>query len=232
MDNLEIFGDDVKGPQYEIATLLNLPKIKSKHFRKFFITDTQDITKLINVNKRYNWAGNKKVEFAREVMYQKTWTLSYLPMHVKQFSVRLVNNTNKLNAGLNHFVSNIDDKCSYCIINNEESECRENTEHFFYQCKHTTSFAKKYFDKFFPTVGFSKDWLLLGAPSTFSLSLMSILNIELMFLNLFLFRFRLTHNNPTIDDYNKFISLTRKIVLRNNNYKKSFDKIYKPFDNG
>ena len=142
--NFGKYKEKIANKNYEIATLLNLPNIKSKGFRKFFVSEI-DISTIDTINNRYNWAGVNPIDIPRELNFQKCWSTSYLPMTIREFSFRMINNTNALNARINHRDDEVNDYCSYCLIDNEHTSNRETLEHFYGQCNTVSNFTNEIF---------------------------------------------------------------------------------------
>ena len=90
-----------------------------------------------------------------------------------------------LNARINHFDDSVDDACSYCVLDNEFTSNREVLEHFYGNCETTENFSKTVFKEKFGITNYSKDWNLLGVPTTYNKSSSLILNIEIILINLF-----------------------------------------------
>ena len=185
------------------------------------------------ISNRYSWAGVNNIDIPRELNFQKCWSTNYLPMNIREFSFRMINNTNALNARLNHRDDSIDDYCSYCTIDNEHTSNRETLEHFYGNCNTIHDFTKEVFREKFSINNYTKDWNLLGVPTTFNNTISSILNIEIILINLFLYKFRWHRVKPTLVEYNNYYSLTKMILCRSKFYKNNYDKLtLQPFDNG
>ena len=231
--NYNKYRTKIEGKNYEISTLLNLPNIKSKNFRKFFIDKDIDVSNIETISNRYLWTGVNNVDIPRELNFQKCWSTNYLPMNIREFAFRMINNTNALNARINHRDDSVDDYCSYCTIDNEFSSNRETLEHFYGNCETISNFTKDILNNKFSISNYTSDWNLLGVPTTFNNTLSAILNIELILINMFLYKYRRHRSKPTITEYNKYYSLTRMILFRSKFYKNNYDKMMlQPFDNG
>ena len=217
---------------FEISTFLNIPGIKSKSFRRFFIKQEVDMSNIITIKNRYNWAEVTTVDIPREINFQKCWSTSFLPMNIRDFSFKMINNTNVLNARINHRDDSVDDVCSYCIIDNEHTSNREVLEHFYGKCNTVIDFSREIFKDRFGIQNYSKDWNLLGVPKTFTNAESLILNIEIILINLFLLRFRHTNCKPTLTEYKKHYSLTLRILNKSKFYRDNYRKLSVPFDNG
>ena len=230
--NFEKYRDKIAGRNFEISTFLNIPNIKSKSFRKFFSVNI-DIANIETINNRYNWAGVTPVDIPRELNFQKCWSTNFLPMNIREFSFRMINNTNALNARINHRDDMVSDYCSYCLIDNEHTSNRETLEHFYGSCETVSTFTKDTLSNKFNITNYSKDWNLLGVPTTFNIIDSAIINIEIILINLFLYKYRHHNVKPTYNDYNNYYSLTRMILMRSPFYKNNYNKlITRPFDNG
>ena len=223
---------EISSKNYEISTLLNLPNIKSKNFRIFFKENIIKMENIHTINKRYDWAGVNPIEVPREINFQKCWSTSFLPMTIRDFSFKMINNTNTLNARLSHLDDSIVDTCSYCILDNEYTSNREVNEHFFGHCNTTSALSKTVFERKFNITDYTKDWNLLGVPTRFKKADALILNIEIILINLFLLKFRHSQKKPTFKDYDRHYSLTLKILLKSKFYRETYQKLLVPFDNG
>ena len=71
-------------------------------------------------------------------------------------------------------------------------------------------------------------WLLIGAPSYINLKILNVINIELMFVNYFLYRSRLSKKLPTIRDFKFFMNWNRALMLKNKYYAQGFSKLRLP----
>ena len=223
---------EIAGKNYEISTLLNLPNIKSKHFRKFLKNSCIDVANIHTIKKRYEWGGVNPIDIPRELNFQKCWSTAFLPMDIRDFSFKMINNTNTLNGRINHLDNEVSDSCSYCIIDDEFTSNREVIEHFYGNCQTGNELSKTVFKKKFDINVYTPDWNLLGVPSKFKKADALILNIEIILINLFLLKFRYSQKKPSFKDYEKHYSLTHKILLKSKFYRENYNKLHVPFDNG
>ena len=191
-----------------------------------------DVENIQTIKNRYDWAGVNPVDIPRELNFQKCWSASFLPMSIRDFSFKMINNTNTLNARLNHRDESVPDSCSYCLIDNEFTSNREVLEHFYGNCETVSNFSKKVFQEKYAINNYSADWNLLGVPCTFKKSDAFILNIELILINLFVLKFRNTNSKPIYQDYIRHYSLTHKILFKSKFYRENFLRLQVPFDNG
>ena len=83
-------------------------------------------------------------------------------MSIREFSFKMINNTNELNARLNHLDEDINDYCSYCLIDNEHTSNRETLEHFYGHCSKVQKFTKDVLKEKFNISNYSKDWNLVA----------------------------------------------------------------------
>ena len=156
-------------------------------------------------------------------------------MEIKNFSFKLFHNYLKLNAAINHFDNSVSQECSFCLIDYRRPCPKEVVEHVYFHCPTIIDFAKKYFQEFFllnTNINFEHSWLLIGAPTFLSEDQIFIINIEICFLNYFVYRARFKKRRPLIKDFKQFMFWNRNIAMRNKKYKKSFKKLNVPFDNG
>ena len=59
-----------------------------------------------------------------------------------------------------------------------------------------------------------------------------IINIEIMFLNFFLYNCRFKKKKPNIIDFSNYMRWNRVILFKNLSYSRKFAKLCFPFDNG
>ena len=182
-----------------------------------------DIKKITTTINRYNWAGVNTIDSVREILFHKVWQTIFLPIDIRHYALKFVNNYLKLNVHLNGNGRNpqISPDCSFCTTNYVVLGAeREKIDHFFGKCNVSKKFASDYFSEFLQNidVNFSIDWLLLGAPSTLAMDLIFIINIEIMFLTYFMHNCRFKKTKPKINDFLNFMSWNRKVMLKNNSY--------------
>ena len=75
-------------------------------------------------------------------------------------------------------------------------------------------------------------WLLIGGPTFLNFKILNVVNIELMYVNFFLYRSRLSKKLPTIRDFKFYMSWNRALLLRNSYYAQGFAKFNLTIDNG
>ena len=175
------------------------------------------------------------IDSVREILFHKVWQNQFLPIDFRHFSLNFVNNYYKLNVHLSNEDPTVSADCSFCTTNYVALGAeREKIDHFFGKCNVTKRFATEYFNQFLENVNFnfSIDWLLLGAPSTLALDLIFIINIEIMFLNYFMYNCRFKKSKPRIIDFLNFMSWNRKVIRKNHSYNVKFAKLKFPFDRG
>ena len=68
-------------------------RFKIKSYRKYFEIGNFNIEDTRNTKNRYLWA-NQNFDLEREL----AWTLCFLPIELKNFFLKLLNNLHKLNA--------------------------------------------------------------------------------------------------------------------------------------
>ena len=149
--------------------------------------------------------------------------------------MRFVNNYIKLNANIGRWDPTQTQDCTFCTTNHVVlGAAKEKYPHFFGTCNITQNFATSYFNEFLEKIhfNFSIEWLLLGAPSVLNKDLISIINIELMFMNYFLYNCRNKKKRPLLNDFHNYMTWNRKILFKNPSYKKNLKKLNFVFDTG
>ena len=210
-------------------------KLRSRDFRIYLRTNIPKIKDIPTTIHRYEWAGVNPVDSLREIYFQNVWKTSYLPIDVRDFSLKFVNNHIKLNANIGRWDPTQKQDCSFCTQSYVVlGAAKEKYPHFFGVCSITQPFAKRYFNEFLEKIhfDFSIEWLLLGAPSVINKKLTDIINIEIMFMNFFLYTCRNKQKKPLLNDFHNYMSWNRKILMKNPAYKRNFKRLNFVFDNG
>ena len=210
------------------------PMLKSKNFREFFNPPMPDITKIKTVKNRYSWVEKNQVDFVREVVWFRTWSLSYINIEVRGFAMIFLHNNIKLNAHISKFDNSQDKGCTFCNLSQRYNPApSERIRHFFYYCPISTDFAERYFGEFLTNINlieFNMQWLLIGAPSYITFKVLNVINIELIFVNYFLYRSRLSKKLPTIRDFKFYMSWNRALLLKNSYYAQGYAKLRRPIE--
>ena len=145
-----------------------------------------------------------------------------------------LNNNLKLNAHISKFDVNQNKNCTFCSLSQRYNPApSERLRHFFYYCPISTEFAENHFQSFLENINlidFNMQWLMIGAPSYINFKLLNVINIELMFINYFLYRSRLSKKLPTIRDFKFFMSWNRALLLKNTYYSQGYAKLRRPPD--
>ena len=232
--NVEKYQDKLECEQTSIQNYFSKPFLRSKNFREFFNPPKPDITKINTVKNRYAWVQKPQVEFAREVVWFRTWSLSYINIDVRGFAMIFLNNGLKLNSHISKFDASQNKNCTFCSLSQRFNPApSERLRHFFYYCPISSEFAEEYFNNFLenlPIITFNMQWLLIGAPSYINFKLLNAINIELMFVNYFLYRSRLAKKLPTIRDFKFFMGWNRSILLKNKHYAQGYSKLRRPIE--
>ena len=145
-----------------------------------------------------------------------------------------LNNGLKLNAHISKFDVNTNKNCTFCSLCQRFNPApSERLRHFFYYCPISTDFAENYFTSFLEHINlieFNMQWLLIGAPSYINFKLLNVINIELFFVNYFLYKSRLSKKLPTIRNFQFFMNWNRKLLLKNKYYAQGFSKLRRPLE--
>ena len=230
--NFDNYKHLIPGSQFEISQIVHFKNAKSKYYRSFLVKNNLELKDIPTVSNRYGWCEINFADSAREMNFQNVWQKSFLPLSIRDYSLRFINNKEKLNIHLFKSRYNVFPACSFCAIDNDETENRETIEHFYNKCDTVREFSKSIFENYFPDVNFDISWLLIGAPSNLSSSLIFIINIEIFFINFFLYNFQNSRCLPTLEHYNRFMSWYRIFMLKNERYKTAYYDHNFPFDNG
>ena len=224
--NIALYRCKLSKPQTKISSLFLKPKVKSKHFRYFLSNDDQRIEKCKSYLNRYNWAKIREFDIERERKWQKVWTFSFLPINIREFAFRSINNYNYFNANISNFRLE-SPECTLCKLDRNLPAPRETTQHFFLDCPVTTNFTTNYFTEFLQNMEFNFDssWLLVGVPKTLTSNIINVVNIEITLVLFFIFQSRLKKKLPLNSNLLEFISFQRKFLFKNKNYKLGYEKL-------
>jgi exonuclease III len=118
--NLNKYRQLLNFPQSHISTLFKNPTTKSKSFRAILEKGTFCVEKSNTTVKRYSWVNLPRinVDRERELIFQKTWTFSFLPINLRCFAFKLCNNRLLLNAHKAKFINNHSADCTFCVMSN------------------------------------------------------------------------------------------------------------------
>ena len=224
--NIDRYKTKFGKPYLTIDTFFMRKNLKSKHYRKFFAKSGSDIKRVKTTLNRYTWADINEVDSIREIRFHKVWTYNFLPIELRDFSFKLLNNYHKLNGGIAHFNENISAACTPCSLKNLRPSPKETLKHFFYECPVNNNFAHTYFNTFLNRINidFSMDFLLLGAPSILPESLAFIINIEIIMMNFFLFNSRYKNRLPLLRNIQHYTSWHRTLFCKNKNYDEKYQR--------
>ena len=230
--SLNKLSSKIEEPYLSLDDFFKKKNLKSKNFRKYLLSDDIDITKIYTTKNRYTWTDNRVVDVEREKKWLNVWNHSFLPIQIREFGFKHLNNTNKLNshyAKLNH---NISPTCTFCEQSKLFPAQRETIKHFFIDCPTSISLANFHFNDNFKVLNFnfSMENLLIGAPSHLPDFVIFILNIEILMINFFLYNCARKKKIPLMMNLTCFITNYRKLFLKNGCYSRKFSKII--FDPG
>ena len=187
-----------------ILTIVNRKKVKSKFFRKFLNPPSFKIANCRPSRSRNLWSIAQLDPF-RESRFFTSWTISFIPMNVREFAFKFLNNFLYLNANKAKMLRNEDlAKCFFCdnYSVNQNDIPHENYRHFFLQCPISDVHINQYFREFlirgnFGWIIWQRKFLLIGAPPFLDSERASILNIELITSAFFLFQCKLRKIQPS-----------------------------------
>lgn len=234
LQNINLYKHKLACPQNKIEDIMSKPNFKSKNFRKYLTTDNQEIKKCVSTVNRYKWASATEIDVKREISWTKTWTLSFIPIEMRDFSFKSINNYLYFNGHISHFSNEVSPACTFCILEKRLPAPKETIKHFFIDCPTTGYFTNNHFDSLLSNynIEFSADWLLLGSPSTLPKYLNFILNIEILLISCFLFQMRVKNKTPLSINFKAYSEWNRKLFLKYTYYNDSYQKFSNPFDPG
>ena len=115
----------------DIDILLLKPNVKSRDFRIFFDNTSFKLKNCKPSKTRYLWL-NENFDYEREKKFINVWKFSFLPMNIRDFSFKYVNNLLYLNAQLAHFSNSVTNpSCSQCTRSLILPAPKESILHFF-----------------------------------------------------------------------------------------------------
>ena len=231
--SIEKYRNNLGGKQSSLESIFRKQNVKSKYFRTFIEREKFHIDKTTTTKNRYLWA-NFDIDIERELRWQKMWSLSFLPMEIKNFAFRLLNNQHKLNSHRFYYTENQSQECTLCNLANIRPSQKESLKHFFIDCNVTENFARNYFDKFFEhlPINFDSNWFFLGSPLLINQKVTFIINIELILVSFFILKCRNKKILPVARNLEHFILLNRNLLKRSAKYKKFFSIFSNPYDPG
>ena len=215
-----------------INSILNKPKLKSKCFRPFLNKPKFKISNCRPSKSRNTWAIST-LDSQRESRFFLSWTKSFIPMNVREFAFKFLNNFLTLNSNRARMLNNENiAKCYFCehhpVINLDPIP-NENVRHFFLQCNTTENILRVYFRDFLDNGSFNwflwnRNLLLIGAPSFLENERALILNLELILAAFFLFQCKLRKLNPTLARLKEHCNYYRDIFLLALVYRRGYNR--------
>ena len=215
-----------------ILTILNRKKVKSKVFRKFLNPPCIKITTCRPSKSRNLWTTTQ-LDPVRESRFFLIWTTSYMPMNIREFAFKFLNNFLHLNANRAKMLRNEDlAKCYFCEnFANDQAQliAHENYRHFFLQCPISNDPVNIYFREFLirGSLGWiiwSRNLLLIGAPVFLDIERALVFNIELITVAFFLFQCKIRKLCPTLDLLKDHCEYYREIYSFSPAYKRAWRK--------
>ena len=210
----------------DVNTFLKQPNLKSKNFRKFLESTPFKLKNCKPTKTRYSWC-NAVFDISREKRFISTWNFSFLPMNIRDFAFKFINNQVYLNANLSHFNNlNINAACFQCTVALNLPPPKESYPHFFMYCPLNNTIIKDYFDLFLShtNINWFSCFSLLGAPSNISFYKSLILNIEIILVNNFLYKCKIAKKIPCINLLTSMNNDWRKTFLCFEKYKSAWLK--------
>ena len=215
-----------------ISTILNRTKLKSKIFRPFLSVSRFKISNCRPSKSRNLWSENV-LDPQRESRFFLSWTKSFVPMNIREFAFKFLNNFLHLNANRARMLQNENlAKCYFCEnhpVGLMQIIPHENYRHFFLQCRTSDEVLRVYFRDFLDRGSFqwfiwNRNLMLLGAPSFLENERALVLNLELILAAFFLFQCKLRKLCPSINKLKEHCEFYREIFLFAPAYKRGFNR--------
>ena len=206
----------------DIDILLLKPNVKSRDFRIFFDNTSFKLKNCKPSKTRYLWL-NENFDYEREKKFINVWKFSFLPMNIRDFSFKYVNNLLYLNAQLAHFSNSVTNPaCSQCTRSLILPAPKESILHFFMHCNPNICVLDNYFHEFLSHVELNWDpsFTILGAPNGIPFYAALIINTEIILANWFIFQCRAKKKQPLLINLswnlNSYRSIFRTFPKYNN----------------
>ena len=167
------------------------------------------------------------LDHKREEMYFGMWNKGYMPIGLRDFICKLVNNKLNLRGQVSHFAPDEQQEsgnCTFCRINNTIN--RESYKHFFIECQTNILFLENYFNEFFQGKGLDWDisFTLSGAPNEIGQQLQIVVNTEIFTILYFVNHCRNKKVLPDIIEAKRHASSAREVYKLLNSYRKCWAK--------
>ena len=192
----------------------------SKHIRK--ILETQKISnikrdkvrsiatfiRLTNINPI---ADNQR----REIL--SCWNRHFYPNRLREFLFKFYSNTLGLNTRISHFVENVDRKCTFCKLTNQNTINEESFRHLFCDCSTTKKLQNQFLREFFPELNRENEgaqtFLLLGTFTVDNESKQNLFVSTAIYCCLFLiWEYKLKKKIPSYETFkNEFVIMLSRI---------------------
>jgi len=160
-----------------------------------------------------------------EERFVNVWNLGFLPINIREFAFKFLNNLLCLNSNLAHF-SDINPACTMCTLSNNLPPQKENYLHFFGHCPSNTNILLQYFNMFFANTNiiWESSFIFVGAPTFLNHSSSVVINVEIILVAYFLFQCRLKKKLPLLNNLNNDMKSHRDILSLSSKYNKYFLK--------
>ena len=217
---LKKHGKNLGKKSQSLNEFLKKPKLKAKNFRKFIQVSELTFNKCRPTKTRYSWA-NIEVDIFREKRFYKTWSIYFLPINIKDFATKLLNNKISFNANLAHF-HNVSPNCYFCSKNNPQQLIpKETAKHFFTECQTTTTIFQEYFLSFLShkNIIWENKFCIVGCPSEIKNDWATVLNIEILLVNQYVLSIKNKKKPLLLKNLSDYTYWLRSILCRNHSYK-------------
>ena len=185
--------------------------VSAKYFRNLLLKDDITITATSSYQAFDHYYQSHFCKKQSKFFYA-TWSLSFLPNEIKNFTLKRINNKILLNYQLSYFNDEIHPYCTWCYRFPLTNMPLEKTYHFFYSCPTTFRLLSDYFENIFNEPIDIKQLLFKGHKSSSNDTL--YLNIEITLFTYFLYKYKTLKKFPTIGSISFSIAMVKKMMLQ------------------
>ena len=211
-----------KSKALDIRKFISKKTLKSKHFRAY-LEPKKSLNSCVPSKSRALWGG-VALNHERESIFIQTWNQNYLPMSLRNFAFKLLNNNVKLKSQLHHFAGNgnISQSCTFCTLNNVNDPEKENYKHFLVLCNTTTNILNEYFTEFFSgkSIQWAQNMSVIGADAEWGVKNAIVINTEIIASIFYLDKCRKKRVLPSLNDLKVNNEHFRNLFNLSNKYKK------------
>ena len=202
----------------DLGDFLKRPNLKAKNFRKYISPQNLTLKQCTPVKTRYAWA-DLDIDILREKRFYSMWVIHFLPINIKEFASKLLNNKLSFNANLAHS-ENISPACFFCLNASVLPAPKETASHFFLHCPIVSDILSKYFQQFLinKNITWDNKFCIIGCPPEIKFEFASIINIEIITICHYIFKVKCSKKNLLFKNLSEYMTWMRSILTWNRKY--------------